>query len=55
MPRKISDLDPFEGKEFLLRVQQEGIKIYGGTTDGLVAIVLGLVNHLVKTGVLKDE
>lgn len=54
MPKKLREMDDFPGLKLLLQVQERGKELAGGPVDGLVATVLGLVEHMVKEGILKD-
>lgn len=55
MTKKLSDFPSFEGKKLLIALQKRGQELIGSkNVDGLVAIVLGLVNHMVITKRLED-
>lgn len=54
MPKKLREIDDFPGLSLLLQVQARGKELAGEPVNGLVAIILGLVEHMVKEGILKD-
>ena len=55
MSKKLSQFEPFEGQKLMIELQQRGVALNGGPDiDGLVAVVIGLCNHLVSTKILKD-
>jgi hypothetical protein len=55
MSKKLNEFPDFEGKKLMIALQKRGVECGGGANlNGLVAVVVGLINYMVVTKRLED-